>query len=190
LRPTIHQLGTAVALVSVSTFFGALIIAYAFRIQAQPVWEPFEVPSLLWVSTVVLGVSSWTLEAGRYALRRAFVPIYRGRLLASLALGLIFIGSQAVSGAQLLAQGVAAPGNPHGSAFYVFMTLHGVHLFGGMLWLSYLYRKSAELFNGPENDLRKHRVVASAAAMYWHFMGALWLVLFILLEWWSRARPV
>jgi heme/copper-type cytochrome/quinol oxidase subunit 3 len=65
------------------------------------------------------------------------------------------------------------------------MALHGLHLLGGMTWLTVLYIKSRRLFNATETDLRQHRQAAQAAAMYWHFMGVLWIVLFYFLLRWT-----
>lgn len=176
-----------VGLVSLTFFFGALILAFGLRIQQQGAWEHFSVPSVLWLGTAMLLLSSWTLEGSRRALRRALVVIYRGRLLATIVLALMFLGVQLVSAADLLAQGVAAAANPHGSAFYIFMGLHGVHLLGGIVWLTYLRVRSKVLFRGSETDLRLHRRTVSAAALYWHFMGALWVVLFFFLRRWTSG---
>jgi cytochrome c oxidase subunit 3 len=156
-------------LVSLTFFFGALILAFGLRIHE------------------VLLISSWTLESGRHALRRALVAIYRGRLFGTLALAIVFLSVQAVAARDLISQGVSAAGNPHGSAFYLFMGIHGAHLGGGIAWLTYLYRRSRRLFSGTETDLRIHRRALGAAAMYWHFMGALWLVLYFFLRLWTSG---
>jgi cytochrome c oxidase subunit 3 len=176
-----------VGLVSLTFFFGALILAFGLRIERQDTWERFAVPRLLWLGTTLLLISSWTLESGKHALRRALVAIYRGRVLATVFLAFLFLGVQIVAVRDLIGQGVAAQGNPHGSVFYVFMGIHGAHLAGGILWLAYLYRISRRLFWGTETDLRLHRRAVSAAAMYWHFMGALWLVLYLFLRRWTAA---
>lgn len=174
-------------LVSLTFFFGALILAFGLRIQQQGTWERFETPSILWLGTALLLLSSWTLEAARGALRRALVVIYRGRLLATIVLGVLFLCVQAVSARDLIAQGVAAAANPHGSAFYLFMGIHGVHVTGGIAWLGYLRIRSKRLFRGTETDLRHHRRTVSAAALYWHFMGALWVVLYYFLRRWTAG---
>jgi cytochrome c oxidase subunit 3 len=96
------------------------------------------------------------------------------------------VALQISAGVNLFRQGVAAAANPHGSAFYLFMGIHGAHLLGGLAWLIFLYLTSAKLINGSENDLRKHRLVAGAAATYWHFMGVVWGVLFFFLLRWTR----
>ena len=87
---------------------------------------------------------------------------------------------------QFFQQGVTTTANPHGSAFYVFMGIHGIHLIAGLCWLEYLYVRSRKLFLASENELRKYRAVASAAATYWHFMGVVWALLFFFLLRWSR----
>lgn len=184
--PNVYQIGLAVGLVSLSAFFIGLILAFSFRIETQQSWQHFETPSILWLSTVLLAVSSWLIEAARYSLRRAQVAVYRARLAAAIGLGSMFVALQISAGLHLLNQGVATTANPHGSAFYLFMGIHGVHLVGGLLCLGWLYVRSARLIDGSENDLRKHRVVGGVAAMYWHFMGALWGVLYYFLLRWTR----
>lgn len=163
------------------------MLAFSFRIEAQRSWERFTAPPLLWLSSGVLALSSVMLESARHALRRALVAIYRGRVAGTLALAAVFLGAQLASAMQLAAQGIGTAANPHGSAFYIFMALHGAHLAGGTGWLAYLFAASRSLFTGSENDLRKHRRVAAAAALYWHFMGVLWAVLFFFLLRWTRG---
>ena len=63
--PNLYQVGIGVGLVSLSAFFLALILAYSFRIEASGSWQRFHVPSFLWFSTALLGISSWLLEAAR-----------------------------------------------------------------------------------------------------------------------------
>jgi heme/copper-type cytochrome/quinol oxidase subunit 3 len=65
------------------------------------------------------------------------------------------------------------------------MAIHGAHLLGGIGWLLFLRARSKKLFSGTETDLRRHRRALSAAAIYWHFMGGLWLVLYLCLLRWT-----
>lgn len=187
LRLTTLQIGTLFVILSLTFFFGAMILAFGFRIEAERTWQRFEAPDILWLGTALLLISSWTLESGRKALRQALVAIYRGRILTTIALALMFLGVQVVSARLLMAQGVTAAANPHGSAFYVFMAIHGAHLSGGIGWIVILYRHSRLLYRGTETDLRMHRRTLSAAALYWHFMGVLWLVLHFVLRRWTSG---
>jgi cytochrome c oxidase subunit 3 len=184
LRLSIQQIGIIGALVSLTFFFGALLFAFGLRMNSQPVWQHFYIPPLLWGSTAVIAASSATLEAARFSVRRALVSVYRNRLLAAVLLGLAFLGMQTVAGAELLGQGVAIAGNPHGSAFYVFIAIHGVHLLAGIIWLAVLWHASKRLLQATEQELRRHRRTLSTASLFWHFMGILWVVLFIFLRHW------
>jgi cytochrome c oxidase subunit III len=184
--PTVYQIGVAIGIVAISVFFAALVIAYSFRIESERSWQRFTSPPLLWLSTALLALSSFAFEAARRALRRALVVIYRGRLAGAIVFAVLFLVTQITSATQLLDQGIGTARNPHGSAFYVFMGLHALHLLGGMTWLTVLYLKSRRLFNATESDFRRHRRSAQAAAMYWHFMGVLWIVLFYFLLRWTE----
>jgi cytochrome c oxidase subunit 3 len=187
LRLTTAQLAVLVGLVSLTFFFGGLILAFGLRIEQATTWERFAVPNTLWPGTMLLLLSSWTLEAGRHSVRRGLVASYRRRISLTIALALIFLCIQTVSATDLMAQGVAVSGNPHGSAFYAFMGIHGAHLLGGITWMFLLLSRSKRLFAGTETDLRTHRRAIGAAAVYWHFMGALWLILFLILRRWTAA---
>lgn len=187
LRPTVNQVGIAAGLLALTFFFGALILAFAFSIQTQREWVRFQLPAVLWLSTGVISASSWLLEAARHSLRRGLVVIYRRRLAATLVFSIFFLLMQAVTARQLIQQGIAASANPRGSVFYVFMAVHAVHLAGGQVWLARLHRASQGLWNATENDLRRHRAVLQVAAIYWHFIGVLWLVMFWLLHAWTES---
>jgi cytochrome c oxidase subunit 3 len=184
--PNVYQVGLAVALVSLSAFFIALILAYSYVIESRVVWSKFRVPSFLWLSTAFLAISSWMLEAARFSLRRGLIEIYRARVSGSILLGLCFLGLQITAGYNLMNQGVGTEANPHGSAFYIFMGIHAAHLLVGLAWLQYVFVRSGTLSEDAENDLRRHRTLASVAATYWHFMGVVWAVLFFFLLRWTR----
>jgi cytochrome c oxidase subunit 3 len=69
--------------------------------------------------------------------------------------------------------------------FYVFSFIHGAHLIGGIGGMHWLYSRSKRLVDGEEQPLRRHRMEARLTAMYWHFMGVLWIGLFAFLLLWA-----
>jgi cytochrome c oxidase subunit 3 len=77
---------------------------------------------------------------------------------------------------QLRAQGLYLATNPNSSFFYVFTAIHALHVLGG---LGGLVRVIGKL---SHSTLR--RSTLDATAYYWHFMGVLWVYLFVLL--WMR----
>ena len=185
LWPSTYQVGILVGLVSISAFFTALVVAYSFAIESRAFRSRINVPTLLWLSTGILLASSFALERARVALSRAKAGVYRRMMRFTLILGVAFLISQALAGLQLYAHGVFVRGNPHGSMFYMFTGVHGVHLIGGITWIAYILYLSGAIRESSESGLRRHRSLAGVAAVYWHFMGLLWLCLFALIHRWA-----
>ena len=182
---TSQQIGVTVGLVSVTAFFVALAVAYGVILQGAP-RPPIVTPSSLWLSTALLFASSAAFERARYALRRAWIGQYRMQLDLTTFAGVAFLISQLAAWSDLFSQGVYVRANPHGSVFYAFTGLHALHLAGGLAALFWLRRRGRLLRTEMESQLRRHRMNAKTAAIYWHFMGLLWIVLFTLLLTWNQ----
>ncbi|HUS04664.1 MAG TPA: cytochrome c oxidase subunit 3 [Bryobacteraceae bacterium] len=180
-----YQIGMMVALLSITVFFAALIIAYSVSVRAQSQWQRIDVPKLLWVSTGILLFSSATFEASRFALRRARFDSFQSGVRLTMLLGIAFLVSQLLSWDVLRRAGVYVQQNPHGSMFYAFTGAHGVHLFGGICGVGYVLHHGRNLEAWTEHQLRRFRAIVGVVSVYWHFMGALWAVLFVLLYVWS-----
>lgn len=166
-----------VFLASITMTFAALTSALIVRQGGALDWRHLQLPSILFLNTVVLLVSSVTLEIGRRQVA-AFVggQIAKdaARLLnVTLGLGLLFVAGQFIAWFQLRAQGVYLATNPSSSFFYLFTAAHGLHLLGG---LGGLLRVILKLKN---RALR--RSTLDATARYWHFMDVLWVYLLVLL---------
>ena len=146
-------------------------------------WRPTAMPPVVAVSTVLIVFSSLTMTLAQRSLRRGDERPYRRWLALTLVLGLAFLGSQLMAWRQLVAQGVYLATNPHSSFFYVLTGLHGLHLAGGILGLSYLLVRAVGATGGGEAGA-KRRAVSQVVGVYWHFMDALWVFLFILLFFW------
>ena len=63
--------------------------------------------------------------------------------------------------------------------FYLFTGVHGLHLSGGLVALGMTAHKVWRGF-----DVNQVRLSVRLCAVYWHFLLALWLVLFSLLTPW------
>lgn len=166
-----------VFLASITMTFAALTSALIVRQGGALDWRHLGLPSILYLNTVVLLVSSVTLEIGRRQ-----VAAFMGGQIAknaatwlniTLGLGLLFVAGQFVAWLQLRAQGVYLATNPSSSFFYLFTAAHGLHLLGG---LGGLLRVILKLKN---RVLR--RSTLDATARYWHFMDVLWVYLLVLL---------
>lgn len=174
-----YRLGTWVALASILMLFTALSSAYIVRAASSSDWQPLAMPRILLLSSVLLLVSSGTLETARRKLRQAATSAYKSWLFLTVLLGVGFLASQLFAWRQLAKQGVYIASNPHSSFFYLFTAVHGVHLFGGLAALAYLSLRSR--VPQETSALTKAQAKTDAVTLYWHFMDFLWLYLFVLL---------
>ncbi len=174
-------------LASIFMLFAGLVAAYAFALDKQKGWHPVHMPPQLWASTAALGISSMLFQAARYALRRGKLPRYRKLLNATIATAALFFLFQTWAWRDLSAQGVYMKGNPHGSMWFAFTGFHAAHAAGGLLAMFLLLPGARRLrAEDGEPPLRRHRNLAMVTAMYWHFMGVLWVALFGLLHMWNQ----
>lgn len=178
-----YRIGMWVALAGVGMMFTALTSAYIVRASTSNDWRPLMMPRLLWLSTFLILLSSFTFEIARRTLKSGNTSAYQRWLLLTVLLGLGFLATQLLAWRQLASQGIYLASNPHSSFFYVLTGAHGIHLLGGILALDYLllrsWRKRYE-----EHGAMKRQAVADAVALYWHFMDGLWIYLFLLLFLW------
>jgi cytochrome c oxidase subunit III len=142
-------------------------------------WGGGRMPSFVYVSTVLIVISSLTFSRARASLRHGEGAGYRLWLMVTLLLGLGFLASQVLAWRQLVAAGVYLASNPHSAFFYVLTGLHAIHLVGGIIALAALYLYGSR-GRGPEGESRR-RALTDATGIYWHFMDALWVFLFLLL---------
>ena len=91
-------------------------------------------------------------------------------------LAIAFMIGQYMSWGELVGQDVFFVGNPAGSFIYIFTGLHVAHLVGGVIFLfvvlfrSFKYRVHS-----------KSMLSIELCTTYWHFLGGLWLYLYIFL---------
>ena len=146
-------------------------------------WLPVAVPRALFVSTGLLLLSSITLELARQKLKRSLQDSYSRYLLLTVLLGIVFLASQLSAWRQMAKQGVYLASHPHSSFFYLLTGAHAVHLLGGLLALMFLWLRSRRQLSEPAVVARR-QAAADAVTIYWHFMDALWIYLFLLLLLW------
>jgi cytochrome c oxidase subunit 3 len=180
-----YRIGLLVGLASILMMFTALTSAYIVRsgLPTSTDWRPIAMPRVLVASTVLILLSSVTAHLAVKASRKGDARMLRCWLAATLALGLGFLASQLLAWRSLAAQGVFLASNPHSSFFYLLTGLHGVHLLGGILALAYVLGRAVAGDARPHAEARG-RASVWAAALYWHFMDALWVFLFLLLFVW------
>lgn len=177
--------GIWVGLSAIAMMFAALTSAlYVREGSGYADWTHISLPPILYFNTLALVASSITLELAR----RRIAGFMRGQeasrsqsslwLNATMLLGLVFVVGQYFAWRTLRAEGLYLPTNPNSSFFYVLTGVHVVHVLGG---LGGLVRVMAK-FRSTAHSLR--RSTMDATSYYWHFMGALWIYLLVIL--WTK----
>lgn len=177
-RPNTRKYSTAVLLgmVSITMFFMVPIVTFVvLRVMNLHKWSGIPLPGILWLNTIVLLLSSVTLEVARRKLRVDDAAGFRRMWTLTTVLGLLFVGGQIFAWRQLAAHGIYAASGLASSFFYLFTALHAFHLVGGVCALLYveLHRFDAARIS--------RSLAAEIASYYWHFMDGLWVFLLALL---------
>jgi cytochrome c oxidase subunit 3 len=171
----VAKIGLGVLLAALGSLFALFISAYLMRMQLAD-WRPVPKPTLLWINTGVLMLSSAGLQWARAAADRGDLGRVRAGLLMAAAAALAFLIGQLFAWQQLTATGYFLTSNPASSFFYLITALHGVHLIGGLIALGGV---AMHAWGGRE--VSQQRLSLDLCSMYWDFLLLMWLVLFGLL---------
>lgn len=167
-------MGFGLFLASLGMLFAASMVAYlVIRVRADA-WPPPGMPSLpggLWFGTALLLASSGTVEWARRSIRAGKTA--GPGMAATWLLGVAFLVAQWLNWQALLAAEVSAATNLYGFTFYTMTGLHGLHVIGGLLPMTFV---TVQAFRGTYTAGRHRGVTYSA--VYWHFLGVVWLVMF------------
>jgi cytochrome c oxidase subunit 3 len=169
------KFGMWLFLVSVVMLFASLTSAYIVR-RADGNWTNFELPSLFWMTTVVILLSSVTMQWAYIAAKKDDLKTLRLMAVVTSVLGLIFLVGQVEGWFQLNREGIHLTGNPSGSFVFILVMVHAVHLVSAFIFVLLILRSAFKLKIGSRNLL-----AIELCTTYWHFLGGLWLYLFVFL---------
>lgn len=144
-------------------------------LSGQP-WRPLEDSSRLWVNTGLLFLSGLLMQLAVWAQGSARPYYALAGLLISGFFALQFLVAQWLLWQQLSGMGYGLRSNPASSYFFLFTGVHGLHLLGGVV---VLVRPLRAIWQGASASA----VLGSLklCAIYWHYLLAVWLLLFLLL---------
>lgn len=189
-RPDLTKVGVIVWLSSELMFFAGLFAIYfTHRAVAGPeVWEnssgllalPFA-----FANTLVLVSSSVTCQLGVWAAER-FQPARTGKIwnlrgwgmvewfTLTYLLGSVFVAGQVYEYAELSHEGLTMQTSTYGAVFYLATGFHGLHVVGGLIAFLFVLARAFSTHKFGHREAT-HAVVVS---YYWHFVDAVWIVLF------------
>jgi len=168
-----------VFLATLTVLFVAAIVGYlVVRLKATD-WPPPGMPRLpsgLWLATAALVAGSVTIDRAHRAIRRGERTLCTRWLLATTVLALVFLSVQSWNWWGLIRLHLTAASNLYAFTFFMLTGLHAAHVVGGVVLLLVVLARS---LRGRYGSGRYGGV--TYAAMYWHFLDAIWLLLFAVL---------
>ncbi len=172
------RLATAVFIFSEAVFFFFLIAAYIYYsgavVHGPKAANSLDPPRTL-VFTICLIASSGTLWLAERRLAAAHRNAFRFWLAITVVLGAAFLAGQAMEYIGLISRSITPARNLFGATFFTLTGFHGFHVLCGLVCLLILLILSAQRTFGD-----KEVSGVGAIALYWHFVDAVWIVIFSL----------
>jgi cytochrome c oxidase subunit III len=164
---TNSQLGIWLFLASELMLFGSLFSAYTLLRTGAASW-----PDQSTLVSIPLGaLNTLVLLASSLAVRTR-------RLALTTALGSVFLAVKLFEYGEKLTAGLTPASNNFLGLYYVLTGLHAAHLLGGILVLAYLIGPGARM---RITEPARYAQRVDIAALYWHFVDGIWIVLFVIL---------
>jgi cytochrome c oxidase subunit 3 len=160
-RKDAPPIGLVIVLATVAMLFAAFTSSYVIR-RTSGDWSPVGMPSVIWFNTLLILVSSVTMEVARRKVedgRKAWVGI-------TTFIGVLFLVGQVYAWTVLSGQGFFLDSNPHAAFVYMLTAIHGLHLLGGIIALFVALSRPKSF---------------GLCAAYWHFVGIVWIWVLLLL---------
>ncbi len=168
-----HKFTLWVAIGSIIMMFAGLTSAFIVK-SNQVNWKPVTLPTVFWISTVVILLSSVTMQMAVRSIKQREMSRYRMFIAVTFILGIAFVALQWAGFNELWKQNITFKGAGAGQFLYVIFGLHAIHVAGGVIALFVMFIKA--FMNSNRNY---SAVPAEVAALYWHFVDFLWLYLLI-----------
>ncbi len=160
-------------------FFGTLIATYMVY-RGQSLNGPYPVDI---ISVPVTTISTFVLLCSSFAMVQALAATNRNDqkgiqiwLLATAALGAVFIGFQIFEFNAFKNEGLTLSTNLFGASFFTLTGFHGAHVTLGIIWLLGMFFIARKGRLGPRTSLD-----VEILGLYWHFVDIVWIVIFTLL---------
>jgi cytochrome c oxidase subunit I+III len=174
-RRSVGWWGMAAVVTTEGAFFAYLLFSYFYLSSMSVNPWPATVPKLPLpiLNTCLLLLSSGFVWWGERGISRD----RRGRAAAgygiAIALGIAFLVLQGVEYYREFTGGLTPTHEASGSLFYTITAFHGAHVFVGLVMLAVVFVRTLIGHFGAERH-----IALSNAALYWHFVDAVWLAVF------------
>ena len=167
------------AMISMIMMFAGLTSAFVVSKSRADWLKDFQLPTAFYYSTLVIIGCSITFHMAKKAIQKDKQQATTTFLLATLALGILFVVLQFVGFGQIVSSGyyfTGAESSITTTFLYIVTVVHLLHLAGGLIALFIIIFKQ---FKNKYNSTQTLGI--ELGAMYWHFLDLLWVYLFLVL---------
>ena len=178
-----HMLFAYLCMAGILLVFTVLLAAFAGAQMYNVKFNSATLPLAFITSTIVLLLSSGTIELACKAQKTERYKPMIAWLACTLCLALTFMAMQFVAWNELQLQGIYLNGSAAGSYLYLLSGLHLLHLLGGVAFICLVMSHGVKAIVDSVAMLvyctDKYRVLQlRLVSQYWHFMGGIWLLVF------------
>ncbi len=170
-----QKFGLWLFLISVVMIFISLSSAYIVKKGAGE-WIYIDFPEMFKITSVIIVLSSISMHYAYISAKRNNIKSIRVGLAITGILAALFVIGQFQAWGELVDGGFHFVGNPASSFIYVFSGLHIAHLFGALIFLGVVLTNSFQYRVHSKSMLR-----IEMCTTFWHFLGGLWLYLYLFL---------
>jgi cytochrome c oxidase subunit 3 len=178
-----RQVGMLGLIASESAFFACFVVAYLLyigRSRTGPL--PDQVLEVPYVATACLFSSSGTIVLALRALREGRSRVFLAWWGLTMVLGAAFLVGTGLEWYQLIVhEGLMISTNLFGTSFYSLVGFHAAHVTVGLLILGVVAAAGLRSELAPAHTERVEMV-----SWYWHFVDAVWVVVFTTVYWIGR----
>jgi cytochrome c oxidase subunit 3 len=169
------KVGMACLIIGESAIFTIFVVAYLFYIgKSLSGPTPREVLETPIFFTICLLSSSLTIHFASRSLEHGKRGAFLGLWLLTIGLGGLFLFGTGREWHHLIYErGLTISTNLFGTTYYSLVGLHGFHVIVGLLMLTLVFVFALAGWVGREQSKR-----VEVLSMYWHFVDAVWVVVF------------
>jgi cytochrome c oxidase subunit 3 len=173
--PSRGRVGMISLIAAESAIFTIFVVAYIFYIgKSLSGPMPKDVLETPVFDTICLLSSSLTIHLAVRALRNAKIAMFGVWWFATMALGAIFLVGTGREWQRLIFdRGLTISTNLFGTTYYSLVGLHAFHVTAGLIGLAIVM-----IFTLLGKVKPEHSERADAFSLYWHFVDAVWIIVF------------
>jgi cytochrome c oxidase subunit 3 len=171
-----NQMSAVIIIFGVSTaIFSLVFTGYLYSLPPEQDTTFILKTYLLWINTLVLIIVTFFFNKISSDLKKNLTDKIRKNLIYVGGLSYLFLFLQLMLWYQLMKSGNFVDTNTYFSSFYIFTTLHGIHLLGGLFFWG---KVSSRIFKLNEKDYANEEKNINALSLYWLFLFIVWIVFF------------